>query len=62
LYPARSNLAFTLDRPITHEAHAAAYNNFYEFSVFRGIASTTREPVLMIVHVMDGDEIRGEFS
>jgi sulfoxide reductase catalytic subunit YedY len=22
--------------PITHEAHAASYNNFYEFSVFKG--------------------------
>lgn len=36
LYPARSNPAFTLDRPITNEAYAASYNNFYEFSVFKG--------------------------
>jgi sulfoxide reductase catalytic subunit YedY len=36
LYPARSNAEFILDRPITHEAHAASYNNFYEFSVFKG--------------------------
>ena len=36
LYPAWSNPDFTLDRPITNEAHAASYNNFYEFSVFKG--------------------------
>jgi methionine sulfoxide reductase catalytic subunit len=36
LYPARSNPAFILDRPITNEAYTASYNNFYEFSVFKG--------------------------
>lgn len=36
LYPAWSNPDFTLDRPITNEAHAASYNNFYEFSIFKG--------------------------
>jgi methionine sulfoxide reductase catalytic subunit len=36
LYPARSNPNFILDRPITSEAYAASYNNFYEFSVFKG--------------------------
>ena len=32
LYPARRNKRFTLDRPLTEEAVAARYNNFYEFS------------------------------
>ena len=36
LYPARRNPDFILDRPITDEAHAASYNNCYEFSVFKG--------------------------
>ena len=36
LYPGRRNPNFILDRPITNEAHAASYNNFYEFSVFKG--------------------------
>ncbi len=31
LYPAKRNPAFTLDRPLTQEAVAAKYNNFYEF-------------------------------
>jgi sulfoxide reductase catalytic subunit YedY len=30
-YPAKRNPEFTLDRPITEEAAAAGYNNFYEF-------------------------------
>ncbi|MEW6297319.1 MAG: protein-methionine-sulfoxide reductase catalytic subunit MsrP [Thermodesulfobacteriota bacterium] len=32
LYPAGRNARFTLDRPLTDEAVAARYNNFYEFS------------------------------
>jgi sulfoxide reductase catalytic subunit YedY len=32
LYPARRSEHFILDRPITVEAYAASYNNFYEFS------------------------------
>ena len=36
LYPARPNIRFILDRPLTDEAYAASYNNFYEFSVFKG--------------------------
>jgi sulfoxide reductase catalytic subunit YedY len=36
LYPARRNPVFVLDRPVTDEAHAASYNNFYEFSAFKG--------------------------
>ena len=36
LYPARRNPNFILDRSITDEVYAASYNNFYEFSVFKG--------------------------
>ena len=36
LYPAARNPGFVLDRPVTDEAYSAAYNNFYEFSVFKG--------------------------
>lgn len=36
LYPARRSTSFVLDRPLTEEAYAASYNNFYEFSVFKG--------------------------
>ena len=32
LYPAERNPAFTVDRPLTDEAVAGSYNNFYEFS------------------------------
>ena len=35
LYPAGRNSRFVLDRPVTKEAYAASYNNFYEFSVFK---------------------------
>jgi len=35
LYPVRQNSRFILDRPVTVEAYAASYNNFYEFSVFK---------------------------
>ena len=35
LYPAARNQQFKLDRPVTLEAYAASYNNFYEFSVFK---------------------------
>src|SRR3970040_2619254 len=31
LYPAKRNPKFTLDRPLTQEAVAAPFNNFYEF-------------------------------
>ncbi|OGP85582.1 MAG: mononuclear molybdenum enzyme YedY [Deltaproteobacteria bacterium RBG_13_65_10] len=31
-YPTSRNLRFSLDRPVTKEAIAARYNNFYEFS------------------------------
>jgi len=36
LYPVPGNGRFTLDRPITEEAYAASYNNFYEFSTLKG--------------------------
>ena len=35
LYPARRSAQFSLDRPLTDEAYAASYNNFYEFSTFK---------------------------
>jgi methionine sulfoxide reductase catalytic subunit len=35
LYPAPRDSRFTLDRPLTDEAYAASYNNFYEFSAFK---------------------------
>ena len=35
LYPAPRSGQFRLDRPLTVEAYAASYNNFYEFSVFK---------------------------
>jgi sulfoxide reductase catalytic subunit YedY len=36
LYPAPRTLRYPLDRALTEEAYAASYNNFYEFSVFKG--------------------------
>ena len=35
LYPAQPDPRFRLDRPLTDEAYAASYNNFYEFSTFK---------------------------
>ena len=35
-YPASRNSRFQLDRPLTEENYAASFNNFYEFSVFKG--------------------------
>ena len=35
-YPAPRNARFELDRPLTDESYASSYNNFYEFSVFKG--------------------------
>ena len=32
VYPAKGNIKFSLDRPLTKESVAASYNNFYEFS------------------------------
>ena len=36
LYPAPRNPRYPLDRALTEEAYAASYNNFYEFTVFKG--------------------------
>jgi sulfoxide reductase catalytic subunit YedY len=33
LYPAKRNAKYTLDRPITPEAAATGYNNYYEFTL-----------------------------
>ena len=38
LYPAERNPEFTLDRPVTEEEVAAAYNNFYEFGPVKTIS------------------------
>ncbi|MDE0264885.1 MAG: protein-methionine-sulfoxide reductase catalytic subunit MsrP [Bryobacterales bacterium] len=36
LYPAKRNTKYTLDRPLTAEAIATGYNNFYEFTLDKG--------------------------
>ena len=42
LYPAKRNPAFSLDRPVTDEVHAANYNNFYEFGPSKDIAASAQ--------------------
>ncbi len=42
LYPAKRNGAYVLDRPLTKESDAAAYNNFYEFGSHKRIAMEAR--------------------
>lgn len=44
LYPAKRNEKYTLDRPLTDEALAARYNNFYEFSFNKQRVSRLVEP------------------
>lgn len=44
LYPAKRNERFVLDRPLTDEAVAAQYNNFYEFSFRKSQVSKLVEP------------------
>jgi len=39
LYPAKRNPRYTLDRPLTDEKLATAYNNFYEFGSQKSIVS-----------------------
>jgi methionine sulfoxide reductase catalytic subunit len=39
LYPAKRNLRYTLDRPLTDEKLATTYNNFYEFGSQKAIAA-----------------------
>ena len=38
LYPAKRNVNFKLDRPLTEEKDATSYNNFYEFGSHKRIA------------------------
>ncbi|MFP6695629.1 MAG: protein-methionine-sulfoxide reductase catalytic subunit MsrP [Alphaproteobacteria bacterium] len=42
LYPAKRNERYKLDRPLTAEKDAAAYNNFYEFGSHKRIAREAR--------------------
>ena len=42
LYPAKRNLAFTLDRPVTKEELALTYNNFYEFGSHKQISNAAQ--------------------
>ena len=42
LYPAKRNGVYVLDRPLTKESDAAAYNNFYEFGSHKRIAMEAR--------------------
>jgi methionine sulfoxide reductase catalytic subunit len=44
LYPAKRNEKYPLDRPLTDEAIAARYNNFYEFSFNKQRVSRLVEP------------------
>ena len=37
LYPAKRNLSYKLDRPLTNELMAACYNNFYEFNLNKDV-------------------------
>ncbi len=43
LYPAKRNPGFTLDRPLTDEALASAYNNFYEFGSSKDVVVAARK-------------------
>lgn len=43
LYPAKRNAAFTLDRPLTAEADAANYNNFYEFGTSKDVVAASKK-------------------
>jgi sulfoxide reductase catalytic subunit YedY len=43
-YPAKRNARFVLDRPLTDEALAARYNNFYEFSFNKQRVSRLVDP------------------
>ena len=43
LYPAKRNGIYALDRPLTKESDAAAYNNFYEFGSHKRIAMEARK-------------------
>ena len=45
LYPARRNEAFGVDRPLTDEAIATTYNNFYEFGGSKDVVASARRLV-----------------
>jgi len=45
LYPAKTNAAYALDRPVTPEADAASYNNFYEFGTSKDIVAASKRLV-----------------
>ena len=42
LYPAKKNDKFKAPRPITKEAHAATYNNYYEFGTSKDIYEASK--------------------
>ncbi|MFW5680055.1 MAG: protein-methionine-sulfoxide reductase catalytic subunit MsrP [Pseudomonadota bacterium] len=62
LYPAPQNERYTLDRPLTDEALATSYNNFYEFGSHKQIARAAQAlPIQPWEVVIDGlveEEIR----
>ncbi|MCA8927728.1 MAG: protein-methionine-sulfoxide reductase catalytic subunit MsrP, partial [Alphaproteobacteria bacterium] len=62
LYPVARNPAFTLDRPITDEADATTYNNFYEFgsqkNIHRAAQSLKIEPWQVVIDGMVEKEIK----
>jgi len=45
LYPAKKNVAYVLDRPLTAEDDAANYNNFYEFGTSKDIVASSKRLV-----------------
>jgi sulfoxide reductase catalytic subunit YedY len=45
LYPAKKNESFTLDRPVTDEALAGSYNNFFEFGTSKDIVVASKKLV-----------------
>ena len=42
LYPAKQNMRYRLDRPVTAEKEATTYNNFYEFGSHKGISGAAQ--------------------
>ena len=55
LYPFTKNEAYTIERPLTPEKYAAAYNNFYEFGSHKRIASAAQAlPIRPWDVVIDG--------
>lgn len=55
LYPVTRNAAYTLDRDLTEESVAAAYNNFYEFGSHKQIAAAAQKlPIRPWTVTLDG--------